>query len=156
MVDRHDPARTGVKAGRVVGLLTALLVVASLFSVQDAFLGGLESVVGLVGIDPGSAIDAYFYLYVALAALARYAISYVVGSLVGVVYDWLDHPPVSVLIGIVLVVGVVDGVGAVLETRTTAVGVAYVLAWLCYVPVFVWLLDEEQTDQQGPLRLDEV
>jgi hypothetical protein len=100
MVDRHDPARTGVKAGRVVGLLTALLV--------------------------------------------------------GVVYDWLDHPPVSVLIGIVLVVGVVDGVGAVLETRTTAIGVAYVLAWLCYVPVFVWLLDEEQTEQQGPLRLDDV
>jgi len=155
MVERVDPARTGVKAGRVVGLLTALLVVASLFRVQSGFIGRLESMVQLIGLDPGPSVSVYFYLYVGGAALGRYALCYIVGSLVGVVYDWLDSPSVVVLAGLALVVGLVDGVVAAVDTRSTAIGLAYVLAWLCYVPAFVWLHDDEAADRRGPVRFDD-
>lgn len=152
MVERDEPARTGVKAGRVVGLLTAILVVVSLLRVQDAFVGRLETIVGLAGIDPGPSIPVYFYLYLAGAATGRYALCYVVGSLIGVVYDWLEQPSLGVLAGLVLVVGIVDGFAAGLDTRSTLTGVAYVLAWLCYLPAFVWLFGESET-QSGPVRL---
>jgi hypothetical protein len=154
MVERDDPARTGVKAGRVVGLLTAVLVVVSLLRVQDGFVGRLETIIGLVGIDPGPSITVYFYLYLVGAATGRYALCYVVGSLIGVVYDWLEQPPIAVVAGLVLVVGVVDGFAAGLDTRSTLTGVAYVVAWLCYLPAFVWL-SENGERQDGPVRLGE-
>ncbi|MFC7071679.1 hypothetical protein ACFQJ7_09540 [Halovenus rubra] len=156
MVEQHDPAHAGVKAGRVVGLLTALLVVVSLFSVQDSFVGRLESVVQLTGIDPGPSISAYFYLYVGSAALWRYAVGYIAGSLVGVVYDWLDTPSVAVLVGIVLLIGLVDGCIATVDTRSMLIGIGYVLAWLCYVPVFVWLFEKDETDQVTHTSLSEL
>lgn len=155
MVEQQDPAHAGVKAGRVVGLLTAILVVVSLLGVRDAFVGRLESVVQLFGIDPGPSVTVYFYLYVGGAALGRYAVGYVVGSLIGVVYDWLDNPSVVVLAGIALLVGLVDGVVAGLDTRSALTGLAYVLAWLCYVPAFVWLFDEDAPDRQSPTRFSE-
>lgn len=153
MREQHDPAHAGVKAGRVVGVLTAVLVVVSLLRVQAEFVGRLETVVELVGIDPGPSITVYFYLYTASAAVGRYALCYIVGSLLGVVYDWLDTPSIAVLAGLVLAVGLVDGVLAALDTGTSLTGLAYVLAWLCYLPVFVWLFDETDSERDGPLRL---
>lgn len=144
MVQRVDPARTGVKAGRVVGLLTAIIVVVSLLSVRESFVGRLASLVRLLGVDPGLSVSVYFWGYTVSAALGRYGLGYVVGSLIGVVYDWLDRPPVWVLVGMVLAIGLVDGVVAAFDTRSTVIGAAYVGAWLCYVPVFVWLFDDEQ------------
>jgi hypothetical protein len=154
MVEQHDPAHAGVKAGRVVGVLTAILVVVSLFSVQETFVGRLESVIQLSGIDPGPSITVYFYLYAGSAALGRYVLGYIVGSLIGVVYDWLEDPSVVVLVVISLLIGLVDGAVAAFDTRSTLIGLAYVLAWLCYVPAFVWLFEDGES--QGRQRLAEL
>ncbi|WP_247731095.1 hypothetical protein [Halovivax limisalsi] len=149
-IERVDPARTGVKAGRVVGLLTAILAVASLLAVREAFVGRLLTMVellgvgpSLLGLDPGRTAALYFWLYAAGAVLARYGLCYVVGSLVGVVYDWLDEPPVPVLVGLVLAIGLVDGAIQAIDTGIVAIGVGYVLAWLAYVPAFYWLYDPD-------------
>lgn len=142
MVEQHDPAHAGVKAGRVVGLLTALLLVVSLFRVQESFVGRLVSLIELTGIDPGPSVTVYFYLYVGGAVLGRYALCYVVGSLIGVVYDWLDDPSVAVLAGLALLVGLVDGAVAAGDTRSLLIGLGYVLAWLCYVPAFLFLFED--------------
>jgi hypothetical protein len=153
MRERHDPAHAGVKAGRIVGVLTVILLVVSLLRIQETFVGRLETVVELVGIDPGASITVYFYLYTAGAAITRYGICYIVGSLLGVVYDWLDTPSIGVLAGLVLAVGLVDGTLAALDTGHTVTGLGYVLAWLCYLPAFVWFNDDKEPTRDGPLRL---
>lgn len=156
MVTRNDPARAGVKAGRVVGLLTALLAVVSLLEAQRSFYEGMATLLGLFGVDAGLSISALFWWNVVFAAAARYTIGYVVGSLIGVLYDWLDQPGLSILIGVVALIGVVDGSMAVVDTRSVLIGGAYVLAWLCYVPVFVWLFDATAgDDRSSPRRLGE-
>lgn len=154
MVIRNDPARTGVKAGRVVGLLTATLAVVSLLDAQGSFYEGMATLLGLFGVDAGLSVSALFWWNVVLAAVARYTIGYVVGSLIGVLYDWLNHPGLPVLIGVVALIGVVDGSMAVVDTRSVLIGGAYVLAWLCYVPVFVRLFDADAgDDRSSPHRL---
>ena len=155
-IERNDPGRAGVKAGRIVGLLTAALAVVSLLRVQGSYYEGMTTMLGLFGIEAGLSVSALFWGNVVLAVIARYGIGYVVGSLVGILYDWLDHPSVPVLVGVILVVGVVDGVLAGIDTRSVVIGSAYVLAWLCYVPAFVWLFDEDAGDaRSGPQRLGE-
>ncbi|WP_254521917.1 hypothetical protein [Natrinema caseinilyticum] len=154
MIERNDPARAGVRAGRVVGLLTAVLAVVGLVRVQGTFYRDAGTLFGLVGIDPGWSVVAIFWWTVLVAAVARYTIGYIVGSLIGVLYDWLDRPPSSVLIGIVLAVGVGDGFLAGIDTRSALVGGAYVVAWLCYVPAFYSIYDPDAgDDRSGPLRL---
>jgi len=155
MVERADPARAGFRAGRVVGVLTAVLVVASLLRVREPFVGRLESVARFTGFGLDGPISVYFYLYVAGAALGRYALGYVVGALIGVVYDWLDRPSVVVLAGLTLLVGVTDGVVAAVDTRNTLVGVAYVLVWLPYIPLFLRYVDDEASYTDGPVRFDD-
>jgi len=153
MVDRPDPARTGVTAGRVVGLLTAGIAVLSLLQSRGSVYTATATIAGLVGLDSGLAAPVVFWGNAAIAATARYGVAYVVGSLVGVVHDWLDDPGVPGLVTIVLVVGAVDGILAAIDTRSLVIGGAYTLAWLCYVPVFVWLHDENDGEQSGPRRL---
>jgi len=136
MSEPGDPARTGTVAGRVVGVLTAIIVVVSLLNVQNAFVGRIETVVELVGIDPRGSVSAYFWLYVVGAATGRYGLCYVVGSLIGVAYDALNEPPVFVVVLGVLAVGLVDGFVAYVDTRNLVIATAYLLAWLCYVPAF--------------------
>lgn len=154
MVERSDPARAGVKAGRVVGLLTAGLAVVSLLRIQGSFYADTTVLLGMIGIESGRSVLAIFWWNVLVAAVVRYTIGYIVGSLIGVLYDWLDHPPSSVLVGIVLVVGVSDGLLGAIDTRSALVGGAYVIAWLCYVPVFYWIYDPGAgDDRSGPLRL---
>ena len=155
MVDRVDPARTGVKAGRVVGLLTAGLAILSLVQARGSFHEATAAIAGLVGVGSGLPVSALFWGNVVVAASTRYAVGYVVGSLVGVVYDWLDDPGVPGLVTIVLVVGAVDGALAAIDTRSLAIGGAYVVAWLCYVPAFVWLFEDDGNARSGPRRLGE-
>jgi len=149
MVERVDPARTGVRAGRVVGVLTAVLAVASLAGSRETYYDALApaaaallEAAGVGGVGTSAPLAAFFWGNVALAAAARYAVCYVAGSLVGVAYDWLDRPSVWVLAGLVAPVALADGVLAVFDTRSVAVGVGYVAAWLCYVPVFAWLSED--------------
>lgn len=156
MDERTDPGRTGVKAGRVVGLLTAALLVASLFRVQGEFVGRIESLVALLPFDPGPSVSVYFYFYVISAAVARYGICYLVGSLIGVVYDRLDRPSVAVVAGLALAVGLVDGVAAGIDTRSTVTAVGYVLSWLVFVPAFLYFAgDEDNGYHDEPRRFDD-
>jgi hypothetical protein len=151
MSDPADPARTGVVAGRVVGVLTASIVVLSLLSVQHDFVGRIETVVGLAGIDTRGSVSAYFWLYVAGAAIGRYALCYVVGSLIGVTYDALEEPSVPVVVLGVLAIGLVDGFVAYVDTRNLVIAGAYPLAWLCYVPAFYHYLGVTES-QWGKTR----
>lgn len=152
MVERNDPAKAGVKAGRVVGVVTAVLAVAALLGVQDTYYEQMTVLLGVVGAD-AVPVAAVFWGNVALTALARYTIGYVVGSLLGVVYDWLDRPSLVALGILVSVVGAVDGTVAAIDTRSAVYGVAYLLAWLCYVPVFAYVFDADADERSGPLRL---
>ncbi|MDH5018714.1 hypothetical protein [Halobacterium rubrum] len=158
MVERVDPARTGVRAGRVVGVLTAALAVASLAAARETYYEALAPLVAAllesagVGVGAGAGLAVLFWSNVALAAAARYAVCYVAGSLVGVAYDWLDRPSLWALAGLVAAVGAVDGALAVLDTRRVVVGAGYVAAWLCYVPAFAWLSDDEEGRNGGASR----
>lgn len=107
---------------------------------------------GVVGLESGLSVSALFWGNALLAASARYALGYVVGSLIGVVYDWFNRPSVAVLSGIVLVVGLGDGLLATIDTQSLIMGSAYTLAWLCYVPLFVWLFDDDDGATQVSTR----
>lgn len=152
MVDRPDPARAGVKAGRVVGLLTGVLVVVTVGLQRDSLYVFASDGLGVLGVESSLAATALVWGNALVSAVGRYGFSYVVGSLVGVVYDWLEDPPVPVLVGIVLGVGIVDGTVSGVDARSVAIGGGYVLAWLCYVPAFLWFEEDSETTT-GPRRL---
>jgi len=152
-VERSDPGRAGVKAGRLVGVLTAAITVASLVRTRGSFYGGMTLLVEFSGLDPVLPVSVLFWGTALFAAVARYGIGYVVGSLVGVLYDFLDRPPWPVLAAVVFAIGFCDGALAVLDTRSVAVGSAYVLAWLCYVPAFLLIVDDDTNGPTGPRRL---
>ena len=151
MSDPADPARTGVVAGRVVGVLTASIVVLSLLNVQNESVGQIRTAVELVGIDIGGSVTTYFWLYVVVAAIGRYALCYIVGSLIGVAYDALEEPSVSVVALGILAIGLVDGFAAYVYTSNTILAGAYSLAWLCYVPAFYHYLGVTES-QWGETR----
>jgi hypothetical protein len=155
MVERVDPARAGVRAGRLVGLLTAALAVVGLLTARSSFETAVTLGLALLGVDGSLPVEGLFWGVVLLAASTRYALGYVVGSLIGVVYDWLDRPSMAVLTGIALLVGVVDGVLAGLDARSVWLGVGHLLAWLCYVPAFRWLFDADAETRAAPRRLGE-
>lgn len=152
MPERTDPARTGVQAGRVVGVCTAGLAVASLVRPEASLYRGTRALLALVGIDSAGLAWAVVAGNALLAVVARYTLCYVVGSLVGVVYDRLGHSA-AVLVGSVVVVGLVDATLATLDTRSPLIGAGYLLAWLVYLPVFRWVAPETWTDRDGPVRL---
>ena len=156
MVERFDPGRTGVRAGRVVGVLTALLAVASLVQSRGSYQQAVETIAALFGVDLGLSVTALFWANVVLAAIARYTLCYVVGSLVGVAYDWLDDDSLVPVAAMVAVVAIVDGALAGLDTLSPLYATAYFLAWLPYLPVFAWLWDPDAgDDRSGPRRLGE-
>jgi len=154
MVERVDPARTGVRAGRLVGLLTAALAVATLYTSRGSVYEGFGAVLAAAGVESSLSVRALFWANAAAAAVARYSICYVVGSLLGVVYEWLDRPPVGVLVALAGVVGAGDAALAYLDSFDEAIAVAHLLAWLCYVPVFCYLFEDRET-RDGPVRLGE-
>ncbi|MFB6268954.1 MAG: hypothetical protein ABEH83_03360 [Halobacterium sp.] len=153
MVERADPARAGVKAGRVVGVLTACLSVAALLGARHTYYEQMARLTTLAGVG-GAPVGAIFWGNVALTAAARYTLAYVGGSLVGVVYDWLDRPSLAALTVLVLVVGSVDAAVAAVDTHSAAFGAGFLVAWLCYVPAFAYAFDGEGADRDGPLRLE--
>jgi hypothetical protein len=154
VVERADPGRTGVRAGRVVGVLTALLAVSSLVQARGSYQQAVETITGLFGVDLGLPVTVLFWANVVLAAVARYTLCYAVGSLVGVVYDWLDDDSLVPVAAMIAVIGVVDGALAGLDTLSPLYATAYFLAWLPYLPVFAWLRDPDAgDDRSGPRRL---
>jgi len=151
MRERHDPAHAGVAAGRVVGLATAALAVGRLLVAQEATVEQFDAIVRALGIGVDGLGRGYFYLSVAGVGVTRYALAYVVGSLIGVAYGWLGASTAA-LVGLVVVVGLLDGAIAALDARSVWIGAAYLLAWLSYLPVFARLHDEAP-DRERPRRI---
>jgi hypothetical protein len=154
MVERSDPGRAGVVAGRLVGIITGAIAAASLIRDQSVFYGSLGGMLELVGVG-GLPVSVLFWANVGFAVLARYGVTYVVGSLVGVLYDWLGRPPWPAVAVIVLWIGLFDAGLAVLDTFSLVTAGGYVLAWLCFVPAFAWFVDDDADTQAGPRRLGE-
>ncbi|MFB6227240.1 MAG: hypothetical protein ABEH88_01430 [Halobacteriales archaeon] len=154
MVERSDPGRAGVIAGRLVGVITGGIAAASLIREQSVFYESLGRVFELVGVG-GLPVSVLFWANVGLAFFARYGISYVVGSLVGVLYDWLDRPSWPVVAVIALWIGLFDAGLAFLDTFSPLTAGGYVFAWLCFVPVFAWFVDDDAETRSGPRRLGE-
>jgi hypothetical protein len=154
MVERADPGRAGVVAGRLVGAITGVIAAASLIRGQSAFYASLGEVFELLGAG-GLPVSVLFWANVGLAVLARYSIVYAVGSLVGILYDWLDRPAWPAVVVIVLWIGLFDAGLAFLDTFSTLIAGGYVLAWLCFVPAFAWFVDDDAETRSGPRRLGE-
>ncbi|CCQ33592.1 hypothetical protein HLRTI_002550 [Halorhabdus tiamatea SARL4B] len=153
MVNRTDPGSVGVVAGRLVGALTVVLTAAVMVTHGEEFyrmvrllLAGLESDFVPVRI--------VFWINVAFVAAGRYAFCYVLGSLIGVGYDWLDRPGIAFLAVGVVLIGTVDGIYGGMGAGNVLVGAGYLLAWLAYVPVFAWLLEGDKPTADGPVRLE--
>ena len=154
MVERADPGRAGVIAGRLVGAITGVIAAVSLIRDQSVFYESLGQVFELLEVG-GFPVWVLFWANVGFAAVARYGIGYVVGSLVGVLYDSLDRPPWPAVAVVVLLIGFADAGLAFLDTFSVTIAGAYVLAWLCYVPAFVWLVEDDADTRSGPRRLGE-
>lgn len=152
MVERSDPGRAGVVAGRLVGVITGGIAAVSLVRDQSVFYQSLGQVFELVGIG-GLPVSVLFWANVGFAFLARYGVTYAVGSLVGVLYDWLDRPPWPAVAVIVLWIGLFDAGLAFLDTFNPLTAGGYVLAWLCFVPAFAWFVDDDAETRSGPRRL---
>lgn len=150
MVERNDPGRAGVIAGRVVGAVTAALAVATLFWYQDSFYAVVD--VLLAPFELPVPAPWVFWANVVVAATTRYAVCYVVGSLIGVAYDWLDRPGWPTVLGLALLVGLGDGLLAVGSSPGPLLALGYGVAWLGYVPAFVWLYDPDAGDARGGSR----
>lgn len=153
MVERADPARTGVRAGQVVGLLTAILAAASLLRPEASLYRTTRTVLAVLGVDSAGLVTAVVVGNVLTAVVARYTVCYAVGSLIGVVYDWLDEYSTLALVGLAVTVGLVDATLAVLDTRSVVLAVGYLLVWLAYIPVFGWLAPDTWDTDDGPTRL---
>ncbi|ERH11386.1 MAG: hypothetical protein J07HB67_00393 [halophilic archaeon J07HB67] len=148
MVERRDPARTGVVAGRVVGVVTGLVSVAVVVLGDRGPYAIAARTLETAGV--GEALTVVLVLDAVAAAVVRYGVCYVVGSLLGVVYDWLDRYPRVVLCGMASSVGVVD---AAVSVRSPALATVCLFAWVGFVPLFLWLAPDAETDREGPLRL---
>lgn len=155
MEEPNDPGSVGVKAGRVVGFLTAIIAVVTLVSSQSALSAVTRALLSVFEIEAAVYVRVWFWVTVIVAVLTRYSLGYVVGSLIGVLYDWINRPNLPDLVAIVVFIGLVDGGLAFFDTFNLAIASAYVLAWLCYVPVFVWLVDDEANSSSKPRRLGE-
>ncbi|WP_181686663.1 hypothetical protein [Halorhabdus salina] len=153
MVERTDPGSVGVVAGRVVGALTVVLTVAVMLTHEEGFYRAVRLLLAGLESDFEVPVWVLFWGNVALVAIGRYAFCYVLGSLLGVAYDWLDRPAISTLVVVVALIGIVDGIYGGFGAKSVLVGAGYLLAWLAYVPVFAWLL-EEAPDEEGPVRLE--
>jgi len=148
---RQDPARAGTRAGRAVGLLTAGVVVVSLLDSREHLAWPLEAAAGFAGLGLPGPLGLSLGLSIVGAALGRYALCYVVGSLLGVVYDQLGRPSLAVVAVLALLVGVAD---AALTAGSVVTGLAILLAWLCFVPLFARAVDDGATYHDGPVRVN--
>ena len=152
MVERSDPGRAGVVAGRLVGVMTAAIAAVTLIRDQSVFYESLGQVLEFGGIE-GGPVSVLFWANVGFAVVARYGITYVIGSLLGVLYEWLDRPSWPVVAILALWIGLFEAGVAFLDTFDPLAAGGYVLAWLCFVPAFVWFLDDDPETRSGPRRL---
>ncbi|MFP4590865.1 MAG: hypothetical protein ACLFM8_05310 [Halobacteriales archaeon] len=151
-----DPARTGVKAGRVVGLLTALLAVATVAFGVSTVYDDLRWWLTVTGVDALGPARVVVWLHLGLVAITRYVTAYLLGSLIGVVYDWLDEASRMHLLAMVLPVAAVDAAVSGLDARSPTVGLAFALAWLAFVPAFVWLHRPGDDHRARTTRIEEM
>jgi len=154
MVNRTDPGSVGVVAGRVVGALTVVLTVLVMLTHGEAFYRSVRLLLAGLESDFDVPVEVLFWGNVVLVAAGRYAFCYVLGSLIGVGYDWLDRPGVAFLVAVVVLIGTVDGIYGGLGARNVLVGAGYLCSWLAYVPVFAWLLEADEPTEVGPVRLE--
>lgn len=168
MVTRRDPAQTGVYAGRVVGLATGGLAMLAVLDRRGSYVRLVELLVGTpstpagplavlratLGLDPTTVATVWLWTTALAVVAARYGICYVVGSLVGVVYDRLDDASLGVVALLVVPVAALDATQVALDTGNRWLAVGHVLAWAAFVPVFGWL-ERRATgdDRDGPVRL---
>lgn len=92
-----DPARTEVMVGRVVGVLTGLLAIVTLLNQQASIYRVTRAVFSVAGFAPDDWLLIVIWGNVVTTVGARYVFCYVVGSLLGVVYDrtdlfWIESP----------------------------------------------------------------
>ncbi|QGN06371.1 hypothetical protein Hrd1104_03040 [Halorhabdus sp. CBA1104] len=153
MVERTDPGSVGVVAGRFVGALTVVLTVAVMLTHEEGFYRAVRIVLAGLESDFDVPVWVLFWGNVALVAAGRYAFCYVLGSLLGVAYDWLDRPGIALLAIVVALLGTIDGIYGGFGAQSVLVGGGYLLAWLAYVPVFAWLLEANDETDDGPVRL---
>ncbi|MFW6449201.1 MAG: hypothetical protein ACOC0X_06630 [Halobacteriota archaeon] len=151
-----DPARTGVRAGRVVGLLTATLAVATVAFGWSGAYDALRWLLEILGIDALAPVRVLLWLHLGLVAITRYVTAYVLGSLIGVVYDWLDEPSLGHLFVMVAPLAVLDGVVSGLDSASPVVGVAFGLAWFAFVPAFVRLHEPGGDHRARTRRIEEL
>jgi len=156
MVNRTDPGSVGVVAGRVVGALTVVLTAVVMLTHGEAFYRSVRLLLAGLESDFDVPVELLFWANVALVAAGRYAFCYVLGSLIGVGYDWLDRPGVAFLAIVVVLIGTVDGIYGGLSAGNALVGAGYLFAWLAYVPVFAWLLAEDDGRRKEAVRLGEL
>ena len=143
MVERRDPARTGVLVGRVVGIVTGVATVAAVLLGDGRSYAATAQLFGSAGVGEAATAVA------AIDALVTAGVCYVVGSLLGVVYGWADRHAAVVLGGSALIVGVVD---AAVSLQSPALAGVCLLAWVGFVPLLLWLAPAA-TDRDGPRRL---
>lgn len=148
-MERADPARTGVRVGRLVGVATGLAtVLLAAFGGGSPYHGG-ELLVQVTGLDARVA-TAVVVGDAIVAAVVRYAVCYGVGSLLGAYYGWVDNRAPVALALAATAVGVGD---ALLSITRPALAAAYLAAWLGFVPVFLRWAPAEPTTGDDPVRL---
>lgn len=147
-MERDDPAGPGALAGAVAGTLTGGYATAVLVSFQEETTAALEAELAAVGADPGS-VTLLFWVSVMTALAFVVGLGLVVGSLLGVAYDWLGRPGVPVLAGFCLAVGLVAGFAMALPVPRTASAAVVAACWVSYVPVFTRLYEPEEPRPAG-------
>ena len=149
-MDRADPARTGVRVGRLVGVVTGLAtVLVAVFGGGSPYSGG-ELVARLAGVDIGAAATAVVVGDAVIAASVRYGVCYAVGSLLGAYYGWVSNRAPLALGLAAAAVGVGDALLSITRPTLAAVSLA---AWLGFVPVFLRWAPEAPETGDDPVRL---
>lgn len=150
-MERDDPAGVGAVVGTLVGAATGLFATGALVYAREEFVSEMTAELASVGVDTGLSTSMLFWVSVSTVLLFRVGVGLVVGSLLGVLYGWLDDPGPVALAGLCLLVGVLDGLTTSLPVPN-ALTVGVVLgSWLVFVPGFVRLYDPDSSPT-GPTR----
>ncbi|MEZ3145714.1 hypothetical protein [Halobaculum sp. MBLA0143] len=148
-MERADPAQTGVRVGRSVGVATGVATVSvAAFGAGSPYHGG-ELLVQVTGIDARVA-TAIVVGDAVVAAVVRYTVCYAVGSLLGAYYGWVSNRAPLALGLAATAVGAVD---ALLSITRPTLAVVFFAAWLGFVPVFLRRAPAEPTTGDDPVRL---
>ncbi|WP_256391282.1 CPBP family intramembrane glutamic endopeptidase [Natronoarchaeum rubrum] len=133
----NDPAGAGVVAGSAVGVATGAFVLVTLVLGRAEVIADFRTAMpaGRTDLSP----EIVFWITAIVGPAFRLAIGTIVGSLVGVVYDWLDSPGALVLFGIVAIVGALDTVTTNVPASQSATVAVVLGSWIIYVPLFLYI-----------------